>query len=649
MKKVLGLALFLILLAFSLFKYLTAIQKGPLPKITQDEPAAHSKSHVGCSDIREVVEENGRYYIACIGGVLVLDKNSGQVLNQITMSKGLSDFVTTGLIKKGNTLYIGTQDGLTIWDLYTNTGKKLSVGEGLPNGANILLKEDGKYIWIGTFDGLARLDTENGRLETFREELSPYEGEKLSVPSMATTKDYVYFSIVASEYSSGFVARYNKVSSMWEKFDTSAFGDAGQYARIDAFGLCNVSDGIFLVEGKTLWKISDEEGAKPLRIFTASFNDGIEWNILCSKDSVLFNTYKNKLVYTDGKVRPFDSEADKKLLEEYETRKNKTDFKRVFGENNSGTFYQMLGVINDNVYLTTYTGLWVYSINLDKLTPITLPDKSTLDSMGNSIFWPIEGSNRYVVFEQTCGMGCETPMFYVCNYPNNQCQTLKLSPEVEEIIGPPETGVGEGFGYYGLSDYEKGKDDLKFKVSDVQNNPINITLRAGDLQWVVEKVKDTDTTGEVVSQPCTNESTYKFVGNTLSADKVYCVGKEFSILVDNYYYKFDQDLAAVRLNKDTGTQDILFPKMTESDYTPFNEPGWGKPNLNRLVSYEGKVYFATSRGLWILDTSKNALDSNSWDLVSIKNGLLSNEVRNFVYVGNKLFVLTPAGITAISD
>jgi len=649
------LLLFLTIVGLSLFTYLKITKNKTFLDFfnnTQNKEnllvKERSKSHVGCSDIREVVEDGEKYYIACYGGVIVLDKTSGKILNQITMNKGLSDFVTTSLIKKGNTLYIGTQDGLTVCDLIKNTGRKLSVDEGLPSGANIILKEDGKYIWIGTFDGLARLNTEDNKLETLRKELTSNEDERLNINSIAVTKNYAYFSIVASARSSGFIARYNKNNSSWAKYDALSFNDTTQYARVDAFGLCSTNNGIVFTEDKTLWTILDQENTKPLKIFTADFNDSINMDILCSGDSVLFNTSKSKLVYKNDKVGFFDSNSDEYLSKEFELRKNKTDFKKIFGENNPGAFFQMLGVIDDNVYLATYTGFWVYNVSSDKLTQITLPVKLSFNSTGSFIFWPVEGSNKFIISEQTCGMGCEKPLFYVCSYPNNQCQTLDLSTEANKLISPPETAIGEGYGYYGLSDFEKTKDGLKFKVY-VQNKVTGLILRAKDLQWIVETTQNAETGNNSNSQTCTNESSYKFSLNSLSVDKTYCVGKEKGILLGDYYYTFNQELGALRVNKNTNAQDVLSPKMTKADYTPFNDPAWDKPQLSKLISIENKVYYATNRGLWILDTSKDVLGTDAWSLVSIKDGLLANEILNFMYVGNKLFVLTPAGITLVEN
>ena len=126
---------------------------------------------VNCDDVRDVIEENNRLYVACNGGVLVVDKTSGKVVDQISMTQGLSNHTTTSLAKKGNILYIGTQDGFTIFDLSSRQAKKISVSKGLVNGANIFLALDGDILWIGTFDGLSRYDTISGQITNYKEEL----------------------------------------------------------------------------------------------------------------------------------------------------------------------------------------------------------------------------------------------------------------------------------------------------------------------------------------------------------------------------------------------------------------------------------------------------------------------------------------------
>lgn len=643
MKKVITLVLFFLLVGLSYYTYLIITNKIPNSKNgINPERVKKADSYVNCSDIRKVIEEGEKYYVACHGGVVIADSKTGRVLDQITMAEGLSDYITTDLVKKGDVLYIGTQDGITIWNLATGKGRKLSVAQGLPSGANIILEEDGKYIWIGTFDGLARLDTEANNLEIFRKEFAINENEKININSIAVTDDYVYFSVAASAYSSGSVTRYNKNTSEWNKYTAAEFGDNTQYARIDAMGMCNVNDGVFFTEDKSLWKISNLSETVPSKVFTAGFNDYIQFDILCSGNNVLFKTDKNTFVYEAEKVRSANKTTDSALMTQYDKRKEQSDYTVIFGDLFYGSFGKMLGVIDNNIYLSASKGFWVYNTTANKLTQIAIPTELGLDSMSDFVFWPIEKSNKFVIGEQTCGMGCAAPVFIVCEYPSNNCSKLAMPTEAVKLIGPEGTVGGGEFGYFGLiTDYIKGKDKLVFKVN-ILNKTNWVVLDGKSLKWSVEEnFKAEENSADTGGEFCVNDSSFLFKLGALTADKIYCVGKERSVNVGDYQYKFDQKSGALRVGKN-GAQEILNAPMSKAKYVPFNDQSWDNPQLNKLKALDKKVYYATNRGLWVFDTT-----AGTWNLLSVDDGLLSNDVLDFWITGNKMTVLTSAGVSLV--
>lgn len=83
--------------------------------------------------------------------------------------------------------------------------------------------------------------------------------------------------------------------------------------------------------------------------------------------------------------------------------------------------------------------------------------------------------------------------------------------------------------------------------------------------------------------------------------------------------------------------------MSDAKYTPFGDSSWNKPQLNRLISSGDKVYYCTNRGLWIFDTK-----NSNWDLVSMSNGLLSNEVLDARVTSKGMVIITPAGISLLN-
>ena len=643
MKKLLTFVLLVLLAAVSYFSYITIFKK-PKGTDTNQNPAKikNYTSFVDCSDIRKVVEEGGKYYVACFGGVLIADAKSGQVLDQITMAEGLSDYVVTDLIKKGNTLYIGTQDGVTIWNLLTGTGKKLSVAQGLPSGANIILEEDGKYIWIGTFDGLARLDTEFNKLDVYKQELISSADEKVNVNGISTSGDYVYFSVVASAHSRGEVVRFNKVSGVWDKFTPIEFGDTSQYARIDAFGMCNVSDGVVFIEEKTLWKISNFEKTVPQKLFTAGFNDNIQFNTLCSDGKVLFKTNKNILVYEANKVRQADEGKDSAILAEFQKRENQGNYKKIFGDNFYGAFGNALGTVDNNVFISAIGGYWILDTSAKKLTKISAPQVLLDNNISNFVFWPIDKSARYVIAEQSCGMGCSKPDFLICNYPSNTCEKMVIPQNVLELIGPEGIANENTYDYFNLlTDVVKEKGKLAFKIN--YNSKLSWAVLDGDeLSWSVEKQFTPDKNSVEPSDFCPNDNYYSFRDGVFSYGENYCRANTEAVSVGNFVYKFDQNTGAYREDKNSARENLNAP-MSDAKYTPFGDSSWNKPQLNRLISSGDKVYYCTNRGLWIFDTK-----NSNWDLVSMSNGLLSNEVLDARVTSKGMVIITPAGISLLN-
>ncbi len=91
-----------IILVISIGFYFYNNQKTNLPNVKIGMPTRNSGSvtldqnlrWMNCADMRDVIEEKDRLYIACLGGVLVVDKE-GKVIDQITMADGLGNQTAT--------------------------------------------------------------------------------------------------------------------------------------------------------------------------------------------------------------------------------------------------------------------------------------------------------------------------------------------------------------------------------------------------------------------------------------------------------------------------------------------------------------------------------------------------------------------------
>ena len=68
------------------------------------EDKLKSKQWINCDDVRDVISEDNKYYVGCLGGVLIVG-HDGKVINQISMADGLGNSTVTSLVKKGDILY----------------------------------------------------------------------------------------------------------------------------------------------------------------------------------------------------------------------------------------------------------------------------------------------------------------------------------------------------------------------------------------------------------------------------------------------------------------------------------------------------------------------------------------------------------------
>ena len=99
--------------------------------------------------------------------------NSEPIFYPITEQNGLSDDVITCFFQDSrNFMWIGTQDGLNLYDgsafkIYRASGNK-SRDELADNLINTVAEDAFKHIWIGTSNGLSMFDMSSGSMHTWR-------------------------------------------------------------------------------------------------------------------------------------------------------------------------------------------------------------------------------------------------------------------------------------------------------------------------------------------------------------------------------------------------------------------------------------------------------------------------------------------------
>ena len=81
------------------------------PNTTAIDSQTHSANItylMDCSNIRSVVSDKTKQYIGCLGGLVIKDKNTNEIIKELSTLNGLKDNTITDLILYNDNLYIGT-------------------------------------------------------------------------------------------------------------------------------------------------------------------------------------------------------------------------------------------------------------------------------------------------------------------------------------------------------------------------------------------------------------------------------------------------------------------------------------------------------------------------------------------------------------
>ncbi len=359
-----------------------------------------SREWANCNNIRQSIEYDSKRYLACYGGVLVLDSNN-QVVDQITMADGLGNPIVNSLVIKNNRLFMGTQDGVTVFDLSSRKAQKISVSEGLVNGSNIFLKEDGESLWVGTFNGVSKINSKDLSIKNYTTELgiSPVH----NIRDILVTPVSVYFTYVGGGGSAGGVARYDKLQDQWESFSPSDFiyQDTSE-DRLDFSSLTQKDGQILLGNPSEVWQTTNSPHST--------------WTKVSNPEGIF----------------SYDIDPSPELT----------------GRPN--TFDKLLAIIDSHLFFSSGSQIWQLDLNTFSFQDIlTL----SLSPHSNNIsFVPVTGSTKVLIFGQSCGMFCSEPEFVLYDYLAKTTETigwpqeLKTDPTMPdyEYLDPQFTVASQG-------------------------------------------------------------------------------------------------------------------------------------------------------------------------------------------------------------
>lgn len=633
-----------------------------------------AKQWVDCSDLRDVIENDDTLYVACMGGVLIYNQDKGQVTGQISMTDGLGNNTVTNIQKSGNTLYIGTQDGFTIYNLVSKTGKKVSVTEGLVNGANIYLALDGERLWVGTFKGLSSYNTKNGAITNYGKELADNATE-FEVNRILVTDKGVYFTVGANAYSQGGLARFDKGTSQWERFGYGSFySEPTQYPRIDIMGIAQTRGMVYVTgsDGK-IWTAEDKAGTQWKRL------DKVEAQLKKDATSVfpqLFATSRQLYVVNDGRL--YEYKVDEESLQlRYPTFMEgpnvlsdmtytnlfhfvdklyfrlpfgSTGWLRWFDPQNSQTglmklnnrpaeFQNVLAIIDDIPFICADGTVWKgreFAEGFDQYSDIPCNSQNG----GNFAFRPITGTNKVFSFGQECGQACGKPSIKIIDYDDPETvKTITIPQEIMDKIHIADQG---DWGYSSLNTqgYDNRTSTITFTYYASSKNE-EVTYNAARNTWTTPRQTDRPASQMPDASFCNPSYTFASTNESFSAITCTLPLSDGSFVYSVERSSDQNEVQQTKLVKESvKTHEKTYldvPAGAPLPYSPFG-PTFNRRSIRSLSLVDSKLFVGTATGISLFD-----LKTNKWKTFTTTDGLVSNDIDSFAVGDKSLWVVSHWG------
>jgi hypothetical protein len=293
-------------------------------------------------------------------------------------------------------------------------------------------------------------------------------------------------------------------------------------------------------------------------------------------------------------------------------------------------FSVLLGVIDDRLLFSKDDSIWQLTPNNSFKKLINIKDMSFGQS-GNTFFQPIPGSANIFLYNQSCGQICGIPLMVIYNYKDNTVKSVVLP---EELLKKDANGGFSEFTYikYDVPNNEfiftSGKDEVTYS----QKTSSWKTLSVKTLPYSLNQSNNIS---------CNN--LYTFAANGSMFKKNNCAETAQN---NDYVWTVERETTNTSLlqtNKKTQDSITLKIPAAEATYSPFKNDTSTHVNIGSIMYLDNKLWVTTNRGLGIYYTK-----TRSWKMLSVVDGLPSNEITNFVVGKDYVWVLTPAGLSYIN-
>jgi hypothetical protein len=336
------------------------------------------------------INDNGVIYFSTEGGVIGYNQKTGYIVDQISNAQGLSGQPSGSLAMIGDSLYIGTQNGFSIYNVKTKAIQRVTTDQGLVNGANIILSADPDEttLWIGSFKGFSSYNIQTGQITNYNSQIGIQEFE---THALLVTSNFVLVSVNTTNNGNTSIsdALYllNKTSGIWQNVSLNGI------TSTDTVGFSKIIDSnnkiVIESDSKKLWETD-----------ASSLGTDTTWNLLTNPSADITSQLKG---YNIG-IPTFK------------------DTPVFIGRPNIINY--LFGSINHDAILEGDNHILEYNPYYDSFTDLTNnPNFNSEDGIINA-FQPINNTKNIFIMTQTDGIGTPITHIWILDYMGFKLQDI---------------------------------------------------------------------------------------------------------------------------------------------------------------------------------------------------------------------------------
>lgn len=575
-------------------------------------------------------------WVGGMGGLIKYNITDKKVENIYQGNDGIKG--SNSMVRKGDYMFIGTQEGFEKYNLLTKEYKVYSTKDGLVNGANVTFASDpadADVLWIGTFNGVSKFQISSEKFTNFTKEIGGVS-TSWAIGQIKVNKNYVWATVQSNVNSEGGIARYDMQKNTWRTWDPT---ELGSYGGVYIGGLEVGDDGVFTLTNThsytynpltDKWDIVIEHKsylyqwmahvANRLYFIESFQSDKTDVKYLDLADKTIhptkFSEYSKILSDTSNKRIILQKEIYSEPGYKFTLYYPETNKSEYFDLKLTDTFKisNLLLAEGDNIWLQSGASLFHYNI---KTNDLKLVKGVALDTSGYTRTLVKKLDNKIVVVQPPwCDEGCFTGKLFVINGLNTEkaitLGTRKFS-QFDVFVGKHLDEVFFYYHNYGpeykVYQFDSVSGDLnvsKLTIEELQSNP---SLKMVYPQEAKAPIMATNSEGTLSIQMTSKET----AGNTL----------------------------AVKIRKGEGEWVDRSFDVIKPPYSPF--PDWPFAIYVQDIVFEPgnspKAWIATDRGLIRYD-----FETDTTDLFGADNGL-GNDMTDSLFIdGTKMVVDQPSGV-----